>query len=72
MIRDPMQVLRPALAARYEIEREIASGQAASVYLARDLRHDRPVALKVLRAESDTPTIDEARFAREIKLLARL
>jgi serine/threonine protein kinase len=72
MIRDPMQVLRPALAARYEIEREIASGDAASVYLARDLRHDRPVALKVLRAESDTPTIDEARFAREIKLLARL
>jgi serine/threonine protein kinase len=67
-----MQVLRPALAARYEIEREIASGQAATVYLARDLRHDRPVALKVLRAESETPTIDEARFAREIKLLARL
>jgi eukaryotic-like serine/threonine-protein kinase len=72
MIRDPVQVLRPALAARYEIEREIASGDAATVYLARDLRHDRPVALKVLRAESDTPTIDEARFVREIRLLARL
>jgi serine/threonine protein kinase len=72
MLRDPVQVLRPALAARYEIEREIASGAAATVYLARDLRHDRPVALKVLRAESETPTIDEARFAREIKLLARL
>ena len=72
MLRDPVQVLRPALAARYEIEREIAIGAAATVYLARDLRHDRPVALKVLRAESETPTIDEARFAREIKLLARL
>ena len=71
-MRDPVQVLRPALAARYEIEREIASGEAATVYLARDLRHDRPVALKVLRATSNTPTIDEARFAREIKLLARL
>jgi len=71
-MRDPLQVLRPALAARYEIEREIASGAAATVYLARDLRHDRPVALKVLRAESETPTIDEARFVREIRLLARL
>jgi serine/threonine protein kinase len=71
-MRDPIVVLGPALAARYEIEREIASGGAATVYLARDLRHDRPVALKVLRAESETPTIDEARFAREIKLLARL
>jgi serine/threonine protein kinase len=72
MLRDPVQVLRPALAARYEIEGEIASGEAATVYLARDLRHDRPVALKVLRAESKTPTIDEARFVREIRLLARL
>jgi serine/threonine-protein kinase len=72
MLRDPVQVLQPALAARYEIEREIASGGAATVYLARDLRHDRPVALKVLRAESETPTIDEARFVREIRLLARL
>jgi eukaryotic-like serine/threonine-protein kinase len=72
MMRDPVQVLRPALAGRYEIEREIGSGGAAAVYLARDLRHDRPVALKVLRAESNTPTIDEARFVREIRLLARL
>jgi serine/threonine protein kinase len=72
IMRDPLQVLRPALAARYEIEREIASGAAATVYLARDLRHDRPVALKVLRADSATPTIDEARFVREIRLLARL
>jgi eukaryotic-like serine/threonine-protein kinase len=71
-MRDPVQVLRPALAARYEIEREIGSGGAATVYLARDLRHDRPVALKVLRADSPTPTIDEARFVREIRLLARL
>jgi serine/threonine protein kinase len=70
--RDPAQVLRPALAARYEIEREIATGGAATVYLARDLRHDRPVAVKVLRARADAPTIDEARFAREIRLLARL
>jgi eukaryotic-like serine/threonine-protein kinase len=71
-MRDPVQVLRPALAARYEIEREIGSGGAATVYLARDLRHDRPVALKVLRADSTTPTIDEARFVREIRLLGRL
>jgi serine/threonine protein kinase len=70
--RHPLQVLRDPLAGRYEIEREIAAGGAATVYLARDLRHDRPVALKVLRAKSPTPTVDEARFAREIKLLARL
>jgi eukaryotic-like serine/threonine-protein kinase len=72
VVRDPVKVLRPALAARYEIEREIAAGDASTLYLARDLRHDRPVVLKVLRAVSNTPTIDEARFVREIRLLARL
>jgi eukaryotic-like serine/threonine-protein kinase len=72
MLRDPVQVLQPALGRRYEIEREIGSGRASTVYLARDLRHDRPVALKVLRADSDRPTIDEARFIREIRIVARL
>ena len=40
-----------ALADRYRVERELGRGGMATVYLARDLRHDRPVALKVLRPE---------------------
>ena len=40
-----------ALADRYRIEREIGAGGMATVFLARDLRHERPVALKVLRPE---------------------
>ncbi len=41
--------LRVAIAERYTIEREIGAGGMATVYLARDLKHDREVALKVLR-----------------------
>ena len=40
-----------ALGDRYSIERELGSGGTAIVYLAHDLKHGRPVALKVLRAE---------------------
>ena len=43
--------LTTALDDRYRIEREIGSGGMATVYLARDLKHDRDVALKVLRPE---------------------
>jgi serine/threonine-protein kinase len=43
--------LASALADRYTIERKLGAGGMATVYLARDLRHDRPVALKVLRPE---------------------
>ena len=43
--------LRSALADRYHIEREIGSGGMATVYLAHDLKHDRQVAIKVLRPE---------------------
>jgi len=44
-----MERLQAALAGRYTIERELGRGGAATVYLAHDLRHDRRVALKVLR-----------------------
>ena len=45
---DPFSQLRAALAGRYAIEREIGRGGMATVYLARDRKHDRPVAVKVL------------------------
>jgi serine/threonine-protein kinase len=44
-------LLAAALADRYRVERELGRGGMATVYLARDLQHDRPVALKVLRPE---------------------
>jgi eukaryotic-like serine/threonine-protein kinase len=57
--------------ARYRIERELGNGAVATVYLARDRRFDRPVALKLLRPELATAT-DARRFRREIRVLARL
>jgi serine/threonine-protein kinase len=63
--------LESALAGRYTIERELGRGGMATVYLAQDLRHDRPVALKVLHPEL-AATLGPDRFEREIKLAARL
>jgi len=63
--------LRDALAERYVIERELGAGGMATVYLAQDVRHERPVALKVFRPEVGA-SFGAERFAREIKLLARL
>ncbi|MEA2764185.1 MAG: eukaryotic-like serine/threonine-protein kinase [Gemmatimonadaceae bacterium] len=68
---DPIGPIRAALAGRYEIEREIGQGAFATVYLARDLRHDRLVAFKVLKADP-TSEDGELRFLREIRLLAKL
>ena len=64
-------VLETALHDRYRIERELGRGGFATVYLAHDLRHDRPVALKVLHDEI-AESIGAERFEREIKLAARL
>ena len=60
-----------ALQGRYTLERELGRGGMATVYLARDLRHDRVVALKVLRPEL-AATLGPDRFQREIRLAARL
>jgi serine/threonine-protein kinase len=68
---DPLAAFRQALQDRYQIERELGRGGMATVYLAQDLRHDRPVALKVLHPEL-AATIGPDRFQREIKLAARL
>ena len=69
--RDNLAALRAALSGRYEIGREIGQGAFATVYLARDTRHERQVALKVLNADPDSDS-GELRFIREIRLLARL
>ena len=70
MTPDPSP-LASALAGRYTIERELGQGGMATVYLARDLRHDRPVALKVLHPDI-AATLGPERFLREIKLAAQL
>ena len=60
-----------ALADRYQIERELGAGGMATVYLARDLKHDREVALKVLRPDL-TAILGADRFLNEIRITARL
>ena len=63
--------LSAALADRYRIERELGAGGMATVYLARDLKHDRDVAIKVLH-EDLSASLGKERFLREIQLAARL
>ena len=60
-----------ALADRYRIERELGAGGMATVYLAHDVRHDRKVALKVLRPELSA-ILGGERFLAEIKTTANL
>jgi eukaryotic-like serine/threonine-protein kinase len=67
-LRDNLQA---ALETRYAIEREIGHGGMAVVYRARDLRHDRTVALKVLQP-SFSAQLGAERFLQEIKVAARL
>jgi TolB-like protein/Tfp pilus assembly protein PilF len=68
---DPVTSLRSALTGSYDIEREIGRGGFATVYLAKDLKHDRAVAIKVLQP-FDADENWNSRFIREIRLLARL
>src|SRR2546422_10663861 len=63
--------LTAALAGRYAIERELGAGGMATVYLARDLKHDRDVALKVLRPEL-AAVLGTERFLKEIHISAKL
>jgi serine/threonine-protein kinase len=63
--------LAAALADRYALERELGRGGMATVYLAQDLKHGRPVALKVLHPEI-AAGLGTERFLREIRLTARL
>ena len=68
---DPLIHITTALADRYQIERELGRGGMATVYLARDLKHGRLVAIKVLRAEL-AHVLGPERFLREIEIAARL
>jgi serine/threonine-protein kinase len=63
--------LAKALQDRYRLERELGQGGMATVYLAHDLKHDRDVALKVLRPEL-AAVLGAERFLREIQLTAKL
>ena len=60
-----------ALADRYRIERELGQGGMATVYLARDAKHDRNVAIKIMRADL-AESVGRERFLREIRLAAKL
>ena len=60
-----------SLAERYRLTRELGRGGMATVYLVHDLKHDRPVALKVLHREL-AATLGPDRFLREIRIAARL
>ena len=63
--------LEAGLGAHYALERELGRGGMATVFLARDLKHDRPVALKVLHPEL-AASLGPDRFQREIRMAARL
>jgi eukaryotic-like serine/threonine-protein kinase len=63
--------LTQELADRYRVERELGAGGMATVYLAQDVKHDRKVALKVLRPEL-AAVIGGERFLQEIKTTANL
>jgi serine/threonine-protein kinase len=68
---DATATLNTALSGRYEIERELGRGGMATVYLARDLRHDRRVAVKVLDPELGA-ILGVERFLSEIRVTANL
>jgi hypothetical protein len=67
---DPLAALNAALGDRYIIDRELGRGGMATVYLARDPKHERFLALKTLRPEI-AMALGRERFLREIKLAAR-
>ena len=63
--------LQSSMVDRYQLIRRVGQGATATVYLARDLRHDRPVALKV-SLPNLVSSLDAGRFMREIEIIAKL
>jgi eukaryotic-like serine/threonine-protein kinase len=70
-VSDQLSRLQASLANRYRIERELGRGGMATVFLAQDIRHDRPVALKVLHPDL-AMVMGPERFLREIRISSRL
>ncbi|MFI5246911.1 MAG: hypothetical protein ACHQQR_16885 [Gemmatimonadales bacterium] len=68
---DTIARLNGSLAGRYTIGRELGAGGMAVVYLAHDVKHDRQVAFKVLRADI-AQSVGAERFLREIAIAAQL
>ena len=68
---DAFDRLKAALSNRYAIERELGSGGMATVYLAHDQKHDRKVAIKVMRPELSA-ILGGERFLREVTIAAKL
>src|SRR4051794_38296870 len=65
------EALKTALSDRYNLERELGAGGMATVFLAHDPRHNRKVAIKVMRSEVAT-VIGSERFLKEIETTANL
>ncbi len=70
-VADLLTILRQAVADRYTVERELGRGGMATVFLAEDVKHRRPVALKVLHPDL-AAALGAERFLREIEIAARL
>ena len=68
---DTLDRLQTAVGAHYRVQRELGAGGMATVYLARDLKHDRDVAIKVLKPELGA-VLGADRFLAEIKVTANL
>ena len=64
---DLLDRLRSALGDRYDLERQVGEGGMATVYRAKDLKHERTVAIKVLRQELSV-SLGADRFLREIRV----
>src|SRR5437763_5052452 len=70
-LTEHQRALQLALADRYRVERELGQGGMATVYLAHDLKHDRKVAIKVLKPEL-AAMLGAERFVAEIRTTAAL
>jgi serine/threonine-protein kinase len=70
-VSDILPLLRAALADRYDVERQLGQGGTATVYRATDIKHQRPVAIKVLIPEL-AHVVGTDRFLREIQIAAGL
>lgn len=68
---DVFEKLKTTLADQYTIERELGAGGMATVYLAHDIKHDRKVAMKVMRPEL-AAVLGAERFLKEITVTAKL